>query len=297
MDDHTVLGDQYAPDDPFRKRARLHQSRYRAEVLRVPCDGHGNKLRDDDGRRLLAYYDGMGVREAKMKRYPEYSKERDGNLLRSEHIPFNLFGPLIGRPELAKHVLRRGLGLDCASVSEVAIEWAPPEKQQYLDDATSFDAIVWFEDDAGRRSAAGIEVKYTEGSYRMGDIEGGKMNDPASTYETTARNSGAFFDPAAPALRSDSIRQFWRNHLLGLAMVLKRDVDVFHSLVVHPAENPHCEKAIPEYQAQLTEEARARFRGVSFEEYIGALDGDEEVLRWKAYLGRRYIVGGEGGGI
>ena len=264
MSETIPLGKQYPHDDPFKAKARLHQSRYRAEVLGIPCDKYGSKLFEEDGRRLVAYYDRLGVREAKQARYPGYSKDRDGDLLRSEHIPFNLFGPLIGRPSLAKAVLRDALGLDCEAVGEVAIEWAPKEKERYLGDATSFDAIAWYQNGAGKRCAAGIEVKYTEGSYRMGDSEKKRVDDPESSYWTITRASGAFIDPAHPDLGTDTLRQFWRNHLLGLAMERNGDVDEFHSLIVYPAGNPHCAEAIPRYRALLTEKARKRFRGVTF---------------------------------
>ena len=39
-------------------------------------------------------YDGLGVKEALRERYPAYSQKRDADLLRSEHIPFNLLAPL-----------------------------------------------------------------------------------------------------------------------------------------------------------------------------------------------------------
>jgi len=29
---------------------------------------------------------------------------------------------------------------------------------------------------------------------------------------------------------------------------------------------------------------------VLFEDYIGALEGDEEILRWKSYLEQRYLI-------
>ena len=93
------IGPQYEPDDHFKADARLHQSAYRAKVLKVGFDQYGNRLTESAGRALLNYYDGLGVREALGQRYPTYSKSRDANMLRGEHIPFNLFAPLIGRPD------------------------------------------------------------------------------------------------------------------------------------------------------------------------------------------------------
>ena len=106
MTDHQPVGPQYAPDDAFKAAARLHQSRFRADVLRVGFRDYGNRLLDDDARDLLNYFDGLGVREALRERYPKYSRTRDADMLRSEHIPFNFFGPLRTQPGLAARVLR-----------------------------------------------------------------------------------------------------------------------------------------------------------------------------------------------
>jgi hypothetical protein len=48
------IGRQYSKDDltdptSFLKRARLHQSKFRAEILGLPFDKFGNYLTRDDG--------------------------------------------------------------------------------------------------------------------------------------------------------------------------------------------------------------------------------------------------------
>ena len=106
------IGPQYEPDDQFKAAARLHQSAYRANVLKVGFDQYGNRLTESAGRVLLNYYDGLGVRDALRRRYPTYSRSRDADMLRSEHIPFNLFAPLIDRPDLANSLLYRILGVE-----------------------------------------------------------------------------------------------------------------------------------------------------------------------------------------
>ena len=108
------LGTQYPLDNAFKKVARKHQSEYRANVLCVDFDEYGNRLREADARGLLNYYGGLGVREVLRKRYREYSKSRDADMLRSEHIPFNLFGPLCERNELARYLIERAFGISCA---------------------------------------------------------------------------------------------------------------------------------------------------------------------------------------
>src|SRR5450759_2537162 len=106
------IGPQYELDDSFKAAARLHQSNYRATVLKVDYLEYGNRLTDLDGRALLNYYDGLTVRDTLRRRYPGYSKKRDADLLRSEHIPFNMLSPLADRPDLTRIVLKEAFDLE-----------------------------------------------------------------------------------------------------------------------------------------------------------------------------------------
>ena len=85
------IGTQYKLDDEFKTIARLHQSKYRAEVLQVEFQDYGNRLNDTDGQALLNYYDKLNSRKKLRHRYSSYSRKRDADMLRSEHIPFNGF--------------------------------------------------------------------------------------------------------------------------------------------------------------------------------------------------------------
>ena len=176
------IGPQYEPDDQFKAAARLHQSAYRANVLKVGFDQYGNRLTESAGRVLLNYYDGLGVRDALRRRYPTYSRSRDADMLRSEHIPFNLFAPLIDRPDLANSLLYRILGVELSPPYQIELEWAPKPAEKYLGDRTSFDTYIKGADDQGRVVGVGIEVKYTEQGYRLGPSEALRIENPESTY-------------------------------------------------------------------------------------------------------------------
>ena len=60
------IGNQYSKDDQtdptgFLRKARLHQSKFRAEVLNLPCDTYGNYLTKEDGESGFNFYDGFGI--------------------------------------------------------------------------------------------------------------------------------------------------------------------------------------------------------------------------------------------
>ena len=286
------IGPQYELDDSFKAAARLHQSNYRARVLKVDYSEYGNRLPDVDGRALLNYYDGLTVRETLRRRYPEFSKERDADLLRSEHIPFNMLAPLAGRPALTRIVLKEAFDLELNGPFEMEIEWAPPptDKCKYLGDMTSFDTFVKGVGANGEQVGVGIEVKYTERGYRIGKSEAGRVRDRESTYWVTTRESGLFVGGGCDQLAEDDLRQIWRNHLLGLAMVRQNVIARFVSVTLYPAGNKHFTHALTKYQSHLEETAQKSVRGCTFEQYIDCLRGDSEIEAWKQYLMARYLI-------
>jgi hypothetical protein len=284
------IGPQYSLDDPFKAQARLHQSRYRAEALKVDFAEYGNRLSDVDGRALRNYYEDLGVREALRERYPGYSKKRDADLLRSEHIPFNMFAPLVARPELMRAVLAEAFDLDLRGPYEVRFEWAPAPAAVYLGDMTSFDVYIQGAGINGERTGVGIEVKYTEQGYRIGESEARRVGSQDSTYWTTTRECGSFVESGCEQLTGDSLRQIWRNHLLGLAMVKQGDISRFVSVTLYPAGNSHFTSALEKYQDRLMATARRSARGCTYERYINALRGESEIEKWKTFLAKRYLI-------
>ena len=293
-----TIGDQYSLDDCFKKKARLHQSQYRTNVLQLECNEYGSKLTEPDAHALHNYYDGLNVKRALRKRYSENSISRDGDMLRSEHIPFNMLAPLRTDPSLAKHVIKTAFGLESDAPYKIKIEFAPKPKDPklqdlYLNDATAFDTFISFTDHQGKKIGIGIEVKYTERGYQIGKTEKKKVEDKQSRYWQVTRQSSAFLDTDNPRLHGDDLRQIWRNHLLGLSMCQlspdnENKLDDFYSIILYPSGNKHFDKVIPEYQSYLNEPQKVF--GCTYERYIQAIEGNEEILRWKQYLSDRYLV-------
>ena len=92
-------------------------------------------------------------------------------------------------------------------------------KEAYLDDGTAFDVYIQYLGENTGVSAIGIEVKCTEKEYRIGVKEKRNVENQDSHYWRVTRASKAFMNDADPILGSDALRQIWRNHLLGLAML------------------------------------------------------------------------------
>lgn len=284
------IGPQHKPDDKFKAAARLHQSKYRAEVLQVDYKEFGNWLRDEDAQALLNYYDKLNTREVLRGRYPSYSEKRDANMLRSEHIPFNLLAPLGSDQTNAVEIIRRAFEIDCVAVGFIGMEYAPEPKGHYLGDGTAFDTYIQVTEPTGKKVGIGIEVKYTEQAYPIGEKEKINVEDHESPYWKTARASHCFNNPDDEIFGSDPLRQIWRNHLLGLSMVENGDVDEFYSITLFPNGNEHFHKELPRYISLLEEERKRYVFGCTFEKYIASIAGTPEFEEWREWLKRRYIV-------
>ena len=73
--------------------------------------------------------------------------------------------------------------------------------------------------------------------------------------------SGLFTDPAAAALRTNPLQQFWREHLLAQSMIDNGLYDEGYFVPIAPALNYHVQDAAEAYQAQLRvpEDGKVRF--------------------------------------
>ena len=284
------IGRQYSPDDKFKKKARLHQSKYRAEILQVEFEDYGNRLNDTDAQAFLNYYDKLNSRETLRDRYPSYSKRRDADMLRSEHIPFNLLAPLDTDHQVAIDIIYQALGIICVDFIFFEIEYAPEPKHLYLNDGTSFDTYIETKNNNGQKCGIGIEVKYTEKDYRIGSTESVNVNNHQSLYWKTARASGSFINPDDEVFGTNPLRQIWRNHLLGLSMVEHNDINEFYSITLFPNGNEHFHSALRQYKSLLTNNAKNHVFGCTFEKFISAIGGTPDFEEWKEWLEQRYIV-------
>jgi len=236
---------------------RFHQSWWRAERLGVVAgedargNTYGNYLTEHDadiGGNFLApeIHDyalhriaaGGGVEKFRCTR----------NLLSSQPMAFNLFGPLHHEPDLAALLLDPLLpgGVEQASVD---VEWAPP-KQFHLGDATSFDVVARYVRADGRRAIAGIETKLTEPfSQKVYGLD----DHHTERYREVARLSDAWRDPDCVELTDERWNQVWRNQLL-VESIRQREPDLLGcEVVVHHPLDERCASNVTEYSQFLNE--------------------------------------------
>lgn len=188
------------------------------------------------------------------------------------------------------------IGIPINKILEIKIEYAGNgDKLLYLNDRTSFDAFVRYEALDGRIGGIGIEVKYTENEYPLGDKEGKDIAGDNERYRIMTVESG-YYHPDLNIrmfLTAHHLRQIWRNHILGYSMKHKGDVEIIHHVHLYPQQNEHFHLyALPDYRKLLTEEGNESFKTITYENYFALLDKyreNEKVSAWVNYLRRRYL--------
>lgn len=251
--------EEYKYDTSWQAKARKHQSDFRELEMKVPAvpntsrsGCYGNVISAEDGARGVNFY--QPFRD-------EIKDDLNGktgailtNVLRSEHIPYNVFFPMRHDLQKAALLFRTLTGKDVAEIENIIIEYAPSPKEEYLDDLTSFDTYVDYKDSTGAKCGIGIEVKYTEQGYHIGKGEELKIHDKSSTYYQVTRESGCFdFGGVAEEVFIENnfgkhdcgndLRQLWRNHILGLSMLQHIDgIKDFLELKLYNRMVKNCEK-------------------------------------------------------
>lgn len=287
------LGPQCASDDPFRKQCRLHQSVFRSSVLKLPFDTHGNVLTEADAKKGANFYDGYGVFTAVQKKR-KYAKPLYANLLRSEHIPHNIFIPFKTEKALFAAVMSEALGIPLVQDACIKIEYAPKPATDHLRDNTSFDVFCDCKAVRGNNFFLGIEVKYTEQGYAMGVKEREFCKEPSSPYNKLSLERRLYNGGRPEALHEDRLRQFWRNHLLAESLFCKEQpkYKFYRSITLYPEGNEHIDLAAANYRQLLSPEKLDTFAAITLESLFGLIEKhakSSEALAWVGYLKRRYI--------
>lgn len=295
------IGKQYKKDKltdatGFLEKARHHQSEYRAFILNVPCDEYGNYLTKEDASVGLNFYPDFNIFQEVKKRYKNYSKALYANMLRSEHIGFNLFIPFKTNPDFGKNVFNNFLSNQIQSIDKIKIEYAPSPAEKYLDDRTSFDTYIEYTHIDNHKGIIGIEVKYTEHEYKLktGSKEEKDINNESSRYYIVSEKSQLYKPETLSLLKADKYRQVWRNQLLGESILIEDNDKFKHftSLTIFPKGNLHFVETSKEYMEMLTSHSD-RFVSITYEDFILTCKKyctNDKYIKWINYLEDRYII-------
>lgn len=285
-------------DTRFRSAARLLQNAWRVDQglsLGSYRDGAGrrhklgSRLTATDGRRGANFISPAIARLVEKELiYREIGavieEERlRQNLLSSQPLCFNLFGPLKLDLGLATAVFEQLLPGFFREVVDIRFEHSPARGHRlFVGDGTAFDILVRGYTPAGKRAFVSIEIKFTEG-----------CNEPlprfSGCYEEIAQTSGLFVNPDDLALRANPVQQLFRQTCLGAAMLRNELYDEGVHLLIAPQHNHLAWNAADHFRHHLADPDNGRlpFRTAALEAVVGAIaaTGDSQIAE---LLHRRY---------
>ncbi|HCA43403.1 MAG TPA: hypothetical protein DEP28_09155 [Bacteroidetes bacterium] len=288
----------------FKKVAREHQIRYREENIGTGYNKYTTWLTDEDAKIGKNFCDGFSIFQEVKKRYPNFKVGLYSDMLRSEHIPFNLFVPFRYDLNFCKNVFNEFLGGCIKSVDEksildnnenIKIEFAPSPKGNYLNDSTSFDSYIEYTHHDNSKGIIGVEVKYTEKEYplKKGSRQDININDNASNYYKVSELCELYDSKSYDNLKKDLYRQIWRNQLLAesICLVHKDKIKYSSSMIFYPDGNEHFTETGNNYIAMLKNNEN-KLVLVTYEKFLSACKKhcpDKKFKTWIDYLAKRYI--------
>lgn len=319
----------------------IHRKNKEGQVkeYRIPVESslYWEDCKDREGNYVI-FYEGFRkqISDAVKNRIKKEKSKSDNkfscsqmltNLLRSEHIPYNVFFPMKIEDKGTVELFNEILGYDrIERITEMKIEYAPvntddasSQEIPLLGDGTAFDVYVEYipkNAQPGQKGGIGIEVKYTEKEYplKAGSKEYQETHDTkgihlADNYRIPSYEIGWFKSeylmdvPKEDTVKckshlvADKFRQIWRNHLLGGAMILNGDLSEFTSLTVFPEGNGHFrdegnDSLWSKYKSKLTEEGKPTLKYITFESLFSKMRKHlnfQGANDWIDYLEKRYI--------
>lgn len=293
------LGPQHKSDKPFAKRMRFHQSWYRQNVLSVPfgtgpgphhTNKFGNMLAREDGAIGLNFLAPEIFEVAKLRMEEDQGMVEQfrllNNMLSSQPMCFNLFGPMVTDLQFARCVVEQILPGNVQDVLNVKVEHAPEPASEYLNDRTAFDAFIDFLGTDDKRHFIGIETKLTEPFSQ-------KQYDGPDYRRWSDRDNSPWPKESWPKLSELRHNQLWRDHLLAVAMAHHPDspyTSGYLMLVYHPLDN-HCSETKAIYQNLLKDDDES-FLDYPLDKLMGIIEGQlisEQQRQWLADFNSRYL--------
>jgi hypothetical protein len=294
VDVRSWIGPQSTSDSASVRRHRFHQSWYRSFVLGVPAgtgpqpgseSTYGNMLNAEDGAagRNFLNSEIHAVAEARIAEGGTVEPFRcRHNMLSSQPMCFNLFGPLVLRPDLAAAFVALVTGR-VVEIEEggVRIEDSPG----HLDDRTGLDASIRYVTPGGARGVLGIETKLAE-----------KFSAKVYTLDSRPAYRRYSEGPGSPfALdRLDEFtdvrwNQLWRNQMVCEAIKDEEQRDHAEQVVVFPDDMGETAGLVQQYASLLARPAAVRAMTLSAT-VIALGDGaDSEDTEWLRAFRTRYV--------
>ena len=170
------------------------------------------------------------------------------NLLSSQPLAFNLFGPLAADTALATRFMAELFPGTLAEVTDILFEHSPGRGDpRFTSDRTAFDVVIRGRSPTGARALICIEMKYSEAGHEPAP-------PPHPRHAEIARTTpGLFIAPGDSALTDPACQQLYRQHCLASAILTAGVADTTTLAIIAPTHNQLAHAAAATYNRQLTD--------------------------------------------
>ena len=293
------IGPQYARDNLLTSKMRKHQSWNRANELHLPygtgpgpnnTSSYGNMLTRNDGeagRNFLT----QEIYEVTLDRIAQGGGVVEKyrllhNMLSSQPMCFNLFGPLVRDHDLAKNLLAAIVPEKIAEVTRVEIEWAPQPATDYLNDRTAFDAFIEYRTEDGHLVGLGIETKLSEPFSQ-------KVYDRPEYRRWMQLPDSPWCPDSWNKVQAIEYNQLWRDHLLAVALRFhpKSKFNRTRLMFVYHPEDVNCAHNILYYKNLLRDDDDSMF-SLSIDQIVDrwlSVAKKDDHKKWLESFKKRYI--------
>lgn len=266
-----TIGPQLPGESGLARRARFHQSWYRARVLKLPGWGRtssplarplGSILTPDHAASGHNFIDATAAEAYRTRRAQGWGVDPvrcTSYMTSSQALTINIFGPLSKNEEWMLRVFGRLLNRsDLLSVEAALLEFAPPKRADYLGDMTRLDLFVQFSTSVGVASVV-VETKYVDRfNSRIVEID-------RPRYRALAATTGLWAEPSR-ALAQRNLNQLVRCHALAASVAMRREGELPCLVVVHRADDAGASQLVGEYSSTMSNSDH--LRAVTLEDVV-----------------------------
>jgi hypothetical protein len=284
----NILGEEYKGDSKFVAECRKLQSIYRHEIGEEICpytDRYGNvhyygnyisngeTPKEGCWKNFLNEYAFEYAKYRVEHKKPYETIESDrlfNNLLSSQPMAFNLFCPLKQMleesPERATNVIKAALpDYPIHKVTEVELEFIPENYTELTGDRSAMDAIIRFEDEAGKRGFIAVETKYSE---NLGTNVASKREKSIEAIKLLKCFTS---DVEQRIIKGDTpLTQIYRNFLLS-EMYGSKEGLLSYSIILAPQNHPSTKRELDSLANGLRDEYKERIKNIDLEDFVNRI--------------------------
>ena len=178
-------------------------------------------------------------------------------------------------PETATNVIKSALpGYPIHRVTEVELEFIPENNESLIGDKSAMDAIIRFEDAAGKRGFIAVETKYSENlgtnvAYDRDD--NGNKIPRRQTLKAVEELCRFMPDVEQRIMKGDTpLTQIYRNFLLSEMYGYKEGL-LSYSIILAPKNHPTTINELKSLTAGLRDEYKERVKSMNLEDFVDAI--------------------------